>query len=241
MKPLILKVILISVVFLITVWIVFKVSVKTRAGILESMKSLEERLPSSYSLSKEDSSLFKRSSWNKLKVIETYRTKLSNPISLLSFDKYYHIITAKVKLDSIAIPVDSLIHLHNKTSHITPGYGYFLIPLHYYAFNFKAGPSRSARLIDLNLDGDSLLVILAGANYKNYFLKCRSFGVAYSQSDVLDFVLERGDVPIFYPGKIRLSILLLRRGQDIYIFLMAPDNPERIFPEKLLSQLLILD
>jgi hypothetical protein len=63
-------------------------------------KSFNEDLPTTYSLSSEDSSLIEPRYLSKLKVIGIYNSKTRNPIALCNFDSNYELIIYKIQLTS---------------------------------------------------------------------------------------------------------------------------------------------
>ena len=65
---------------------------KVAQALNQNQMALEENLPSLFSLSSEDSNLISKKYMHKIVVNEVLRSKVRNPVSIISFDKKYNLI-----------------------------------------------------------------------------------------------------------------------------------------------------
>src|SRR5207248_4322112 len=88
--------------------------IKIFYGFSELNKDFEENLPSTYSLTSDDSSVICKNYWDKLEVNEVVRNKVRGPVSFILFDKAYDLVIYKLDLLHDAVLKD-LIHLETKS------------------------------------------------------------------------------------------------------------------------------
>ncbi|NNV55082.1 hypothetical protein [Limnovirga soli] len=198
--------------------------VKIYNGFLQNEKALTEDLPSTYSLTLEDSNLISKKYQGKLKVIEVYQSKVRAPIAILDFDNKYHLIMYKMILQN-DVSLENILHVEMKSVDLSTGYSYGTIGRDIiYRFRYKAGAIKPASALYLTLAGDSLQKVEINDTIINYHLLADNFSIRYSKEDPVDILVIGQERPLGETSIVPIDCLFLKRNRSVYLLLMTPIN-----------------
>jgi hypothetical protein len=203
-------------------------------GFLNTQGALTEVLPSTYSLTSEDSNLIGEKYRDKLEVNEVYQSKIRNPVSLISFDKRYNLLIHKIHLsgnDSL----NNFFHTEIKSVDRTTGVTYIVIDNNlFFQFQYKSEPIKAAQDIYLTLSGDSLQTVAKNDSIISYHLLCHNLSVRYAMKEPIDIFVIGKEKGLGTTITIPIDILFLKQNENLYLLLMTPiDSKSSIEPDLL--------
>jgi hypothetical protein len=187
-------------------------------GFKQNARAFDEDLPSAYSLPGDVSSIISKKYIHKIKVNEVLRSKVRNPISLITFDERYSLIIYKINLLENK-SVKNLIDVVNNSTDRTTGVTYSVVNNNLFSFQYKAGGVPPAPKIYLTYSGDSLQTTVEGDSIKGYQLLFRNLSIRYSEHGPIDVFIKsvnKANVPV--------HILFFNRNKSCYFLLMAPND-----------------
>lgn len=222
---------LFALIFII--WLIIKIV----NGFSENDKALNERLPSAYSIAKEDSNLIAKEYIEKMKLIEVYRSNVRNPIALISFDTAYRLIMYKINLSKDA-SLKSIIRDQIKDVDRSTGKTYNIIDNNlFYRFQYQAGTTKPTSKVYLTLSGDSLKTVIKNDSIFSYHLLCKNFSIRYDENAPIDIFVE-GQESFGMTSIIPMDIMLLKRNKIVYLLVMTPNKPTGVISPNLLLNIL---
>jgi hypothetical protein len=201
-------------------------------------KSSIEDLPSSYTISSEDSSLIARQYWPELHADEIYNSKVRTPVSFLSFGNNYEIIIYRIDLEKDKT-LDDLILFENKSVATTDRYTYTTIKHNnFFNLSYLTGPVKPVDKIFLTLSGDSIRTITKNDSLISYHLLCRNFSIRYAGDAPKDIFFVGVEGLLAITKVVPLNISFLKRGKAVYLLLMAPHSSKKSVPADLLDKII---
>jgi hypothetical protein len=213
------------------VWLIIRLTI----GIKQNKNAFEEDLPLTYSMSLDDSSLFAGNVRNKFEVVEIRNSKVRPPISILLYDKKYHLVTYKIPTANTIYPLSKLLQVSNKGNSTSTGYSYSLIGKDIiYQIKYIAGKPEPAQQIYLTLSGNSIQTVVSTDSIISYNLKCRNLSIKYDNKAPVDMFVTGKKRPLGITTIIPMDILFLKREGFIYFMMMTPQSNETNIPANLL-------
>lgn len=213
------------------VWLIIRLAI----GIKQNRNAFEEDLPLTYSMSLDDSSLFAGNIRSKIKVVEIRNSKVRPSISILLYDKKYHLVTYKIPTASTVNPLPKLLQMNNKSSCTSTGYSYSLIDKDIiYQIKYIAGKPEPAQQIYLTLSGDSIQTVVSADSIISYNLKCKNLSIKYDSKAPVDMFVTGEERPLGMTTIVPMDIVFLKREGFIYLMIMTPQSNETNIPANLL-------
>lgn len=192
-------------------------------------EAFEEDLPTTYKMTKEDSSLIPAQYYHRLRTTRVLNTKFRSHITELNFDKKYAIFI--YKLDSLGqISLSDSINLTNANVSQSNLISYSVIDVSYYTFKFKAGrdiknPSR----IFLTFSGDSIPQSVITDSIISYNFRLSSMSIKYREQAPVDILIE-GKSDGFSKLNISTNVLFLKKNRSTYFLMMTSDDTKISLP-----------
>ena len=215
--------------------IIIYLIVKIISAFIDNAKAFEEDLPPVYSLTTEDSSLIAPKYRGQIKVDKVLKSKVRNPISLISYNGKYNLILYKVG-QGINMPLEKIIALEEKSVDRSTEHTYSVIDNNFYLFLYTSGVHFIDGTIYLNWDVDTLSTIQKSDSIIGYHLLCNNLSISYLKDGPIDLFLE-ADKKAFTNVKVPIDILFLQRNSVIYFLLMTPSDRAISIPSSLLYNL----
>jgi hypothetical protein len=221
-------------IVLVVASLLFVISTKVKKGFSDVQKSFDDDLSPTYSLASKDSEIVVKSSWNKLKVKETMNFRDRSAVSQLIYENKYVLAITKINVKEDDLLKDLVSDTILSTER-TVGEVYSIINLtNNFQIQFRSQPVKPASHVFLTLSGDSV-TCLKTANSIRYHLLCKDFSVRFEDAAPIDIYASGKEVGIT-KELVTLDLLLLKRGPQIYVFLMTPiDTGTQISPDLLSS------
>jgi hypothetical protein len=208
-------------------------------GFLQNQQAFDEDLPPTYKLSSEDSNLISNNYRQKLKVIEVFRSKVRNSISLVSVGENYRLIIYKIDSTKTASLKD-ILKTEIKSVDRSTGYTYTIlgndIP---YKFQYKSGIESRGAKIYLTLAGDSLNTVEKSDSIFSYHLICKNISIRYDENAPIDIFIGGKEVAFGNTDTIPMDVLFLKRNRSVYLLLLTSDNPKSLIPNNLLYDIVM--
>jgi len=203
-------------------------------AIKQNNDAINEYLPVSYSITSQDSDLISKKYRDKLEIVEVSNSKVRSSISILKFNKNYHILTYKINLEKDA-SLDSLFIITKKSVDISTGNSYLTFAKDIiYKFRFIAGTPKPANEVYLTLAGDSLQQIIKNDSINSFYLLCDNLSIRYEMNSPIDLLINSNEKLFGRTEIIPLDVLFIKRNGYLYFLLMTPiSNNAKISPDLL--------
>jgi hypothetical protein len=190
----------------------------------EIQKDLDRDLPSTYTITSEDSNLIAKKYIKDLKANIIVRNKVRGPVSLIYFDKEYHLIIYKLALIKGG-GLEDLLHTVNESVDRTSGETYTVINYNdFFKFQLNIAPSKSVSQIYLTLAGDSLQNVVKNDSIVSYHLLCENLSIKYAKNDPIGIFLVGQDKMLGATTIVPMDLLFLKRDDAVFLLIMTPNS-----------------
>jgi len=195
-------------------------------------------LPFTFSIPSDDSTIISKKYWNKIKVGKIANEKGRNPVSMLRFDKKYHLLIYRIDLtQNLELP--DVLNNVNECVDRTTGIVYTVINLNDFCrFEYHASAATPASKIFLTLAGDSLQEV-KNDSAVSYHLICKNLSVRYSEEQPVDIYMVGTELLFGNTTRIPMDLLLLKRNAAVYLLIMMPDNPKATIAADILYNMVL--
>ena len=211
---------------------------KVLNGFKKIQNSFSEDLPFTYSIPLEDSNLIARKYWSKMKVNKIAHSKERGPVSFLSFNKEYHLITYRIDLIKDVMLKD-ILHASIESVDRTTGTVYTVIDINDFCrFQYKASPAKPVSKIFLTVAGDSLQNV-KNDSIESYHLLCDNFSIRYNENEPIDIFMVGQEIALGATTRIPMDLLFLKRNAAIYLLIMTPNDPKSVIASDLLFNIVM--
>ena len=211
-------------------WLVIKII----NGISAVNNSMDDILPLTFILSREDSSLIASSYRSKLQVAKVYHFKGNEPVSIINFDNKYKLITYKINLIT-KNSLSDVISSENESVDRSTGYVYSIIENEIpFRFQIKDPRGLPVSKIYVTLAGDSIKDVIKNDSIYSFHLLCDNFSIRYGPASPVDIFLIGQERGLGFTTVIPLDLMFLKRNNAIFLLVMTPmDLKSGIRPELL--------
>lgn len=226
------KVVITSIIVIVIIILV----VKIRVAYIATQHALEEDLPTTFTMLKEDSLIIKKEHINKIKVIQIRNSTTRRPVSELLFDNKYSLFIYKIDTIGALLLKDSL-NIKEKSVYRTTGIVYTFFDKNFYKFQYKTGTIPHSSFIYLTMAGDSIQQYIKNDSIVGYDLSCKNLSIRYGEHEAIDIYIEAKE-NIFKSYKIPMSFLFLKRQKETFLLIMTTNNYDEYLPKDLLYSLI---
>jgi hypothetical protein len=208
-------------------------------GFVEIQNDMAKDLPPTYEIPSEDSSIISKKYLGKLKANEIIRRQGREPVSLIYFDRKYHLIIYKFTLDK-SIPLGDLLHLTIKNVDQTIGAVYKVISHNnFFKFQLNDAPGRSVSNVYLTLAGDSLQNVVKNDSMVGYHLSCTNLSIRYDENGPIDIFMVGAEKMLGATTDIPMNILFSKQKRNLFLLIMTPNNSNSTIPPILLYNIVM--
>jgi hypothetical protein len=168
-------------------------------------------------ISGDDSALFSKESWTRLKVDFTW-VDIYRQVSFMRLDKRYQLIIAKCDIVSDQ-PLPDLAHLAKGSGKAT-----VMVPykperlIDHGEFGFRLAPIQSVSKLFLTYSGEQAETLTSNDSVLQYRLSCNKISIRYVADSPVDIYLKSGDDE----DNLRLDILIKKHHGRLYFLFIAP-------------------
>ena len=210
------------------------IGIKIFNGFKKIQDSFAKDLPFTYSIPGEDSSLIAKKYLKMLKANKIIQSRERGPISLIFFDKEYHLIVYKIHVIKDTLLKD-LLYTSNESVDRTTGKVYTVIGHgDLFEFQFQDAPANPVSKIYLTLAGDSLQSVVKNDSIIGYHLLCNNFSIRYAESGPIDIFVVGKEKRLGATAVIPMDLLFLKRNGEIYLLMMTPNSAQSTIAPDLL-------
>lgn len=193
--------------------------IKLIGAIKSNNQGIRETLPSEYKISTEDSSLIHKYYNANFKVLEVFKSKVRNPISIVKLENQYLLF---YKIDaSKNISIESLIKYSEADPEISTGYSYRVINLNNYKIDYKQGRPDSLSTLLLECDAKQIKKKYESDSIADLQMKCTGIAISNNSKSPVDFLCLYKK-HIFKVDYIPINLKLIRQKDYLYIFILLP-------------------
>lgn len=202
-------------------------------------KDLNQDLPSTYVITAEDSNLIAKKYLKDLKADIIVRSKVRGPVSLIYFDKEYHLIIYKLDLIKEA-SLEDLLHTVIESVDRTTGETYSVINYNdFFKFQLNTVPSKPVSQIYLTLAGDSLQNVVKNDSMVCYHLLCENLSIRYAKNDPINIFLVGEEKTLGATTIVPMDLLFLKRDDSVFLLIMTPNSPKLTIAPDLLYNIVM--
>ena len=193
--------------------------IKLIGAIKSNNQGLRETLPSEFKLSAQDSSVIHKFYNQDFKVLEVFRSKVRNPVSIIKFENQYLLF---YKIDvSKNISIESLIKYSEADPEVSTGYSYRVVNLNNYKIEYKQGKPDSLSTLLLKSDSKEIRKIFVTDSTADLQLNSSGIAISNSLDSPVDFVCLYKNHS-FKHHNIPINLKLIRENNNLYIFILLP-------------------
>lgn len=190
-----------------------------------------------YSIKPEEFALASNKYMNRLDGGVVYQSGNRNPITFISFDKSYSLISYKIDLIKDA-PLSRLLNVTFKSAERTNMEVYTVIDESaFYRFEYRDASIKPVSKIYLTLSGDSLRTIVANDSIVSYHLLCNNFSIKYNEKEAVDIFVIGNEKAFGATTIIPMDLLFLKRGSTVHLMIMTPNAHTSVIESDLLYNL----
>lgn len=202
-------------------------------AIKNNQKTLSEAERSSYTLTKEDSIIFRIDALKDIRIKEIINSKVRNSFILAEFQKF-NIIVHKIRLDE-GFSLDQISVNKDIMLDIATGVSYRVASFKNFGIHIKSGAVNSINKLYLDVACDSIYKKVINDSVLYYRFKCRKIALRYSADGEKDIFLEnesyRSDT---------LNVIIWKRNNLLYLYFILPDQKKEYFDEENVESLINL-
>jgi hypothetical protein len=184
-------------------------------------KAFEEDLPTTYTISRQDSNLIAPKYRNELKVVEVRRSKVRDDIAILSIGEQYTIILQRLKL-SPSSPLTKAIHATEATMSRSTMVTYSIINLGDFSYQCKAGNVETATDLFLTLSGGAVKKLRQNDSLVSYSLRVRDMSLRYGEDSPVDIYMTIKEG--FIRKAVPMNFMLLKKNNAVFFIVLSAKN-----------------
>lgn len=198
--------------------------------VFNDHKSVKTALESDYQR------IFNNNYRDKIFVDEILSSKTRNDIASLIFDSAYFMILYRIDLNEDGSMLSKVLDVKTENTHRTYNVTYSGLKN---AFEFRyivSNKIKRVQRIYCSITCDSLDTVISNDSMVNYSADFKKLSIGYG--DGIKDIYVTSDDDAFISPKCRLSVCFLKRGEYVYLVLMAPVNPKVSMSRDLLYKIL---
>jgi hypothetical protein len=168
----------------------------------------------------EDSALFSKESWSKMRVDFGWKD-IYRRISFLIYDRQYQVIVAKSPIVGVGA-IQNLVHIEFGNGEQTNFVTYQPIRLEDHGdFSRRYTPLQPISNILVTYSGDIAETALSNDSVLQYHIPCENLSIRYAADSPVDMLLTSGNNNA-NKANLRLDMVLVKRQGEIYFLFFLP-------------------
>jgi len=203
-------------------------------------RAMDIELPSTMELSREDSQLFTPNSIGKIEVLNTWKSKIINPLSITTFENKFCLLIHRLDIAS-GFSIMKSIEVSDLDTTPTDLVLYRTFEFGNAAdINFGQIIHAPISKLFLAIRGNSLEKTMENDSIESYHTRCRSLYIGFSSKDTLDLYLTSDPISIGQ-NEFSATIIFWKKGKSLYLLIMFPLSHSKSIDDEEMMKMLLLN